>query len=165
MERKELMSSVMIKTHVVDLAKRINKDYKGEEVVFIGVLNGAFMFFSDLMKEITLETRIDFIGVNSYREDKIGELVLTKDVSVDLSHKTVIVVDDLLDTGKTKRYISNLLEERGVDSYKWCFLISKEKIDSSDCYIGAVINPELYVYGYGMDLSSKERNLKEIYCK
>lgn len=163
MKVMQLLSEEDIRDTVLLLAERINRDYKSKEVVFIGVLNGAFMFFSDLMKEITLKIEIDFIGVNSYRNDEVGELVLTKDISVDIKDKIVIVVDDLLDTGGTKKYITNHLKDKGASEIKWCFFLSKKML--GDYYVGQYIPPEFYVYGYGMDLSGKERNLKQIYYK
>jgi hypoxanthine phosphoribosyltransferase len=155
-----------ISSTVQALAKRINQDYRGKSVVFIGVLNGVFMFFTDLMKQINLGEgiEIDFIAVKSYHENERTEgFVLLKEVNIDITNKIVIVVDDILDSGKTKKFITHLLLEKKPVEIKWCFLLQKGFEKIVDDYIGISINPDWFVYGYGLDDNGKCRQLIDIY--
>lgn len=150
------------------LAEQINSHHKNDEVVFIGVLNGSFMFFSDLLKEIVLDCEIDFMQVKSYENDTINNIRLLKDIGLEIKNKTVIVVDDIFDTGQTKIFIDNLLKERFPKEIRWCFMLHKGlevRGSLKKDYIGNCVDEQFYVYGYGMDLSGKKRNLKQIYSK
>ncbi len=153
---------------VRDLAREISSEYAGKEPVLIGVLNGAVFFFSDIVREMNIPSRIDFIRAKSYGSETIssGSVTLTKDVEVSLKGKDVIVVEDIVDTGITLTKIVKYLEEKGPNSIRICTLIDKlerreenVKVD----YRGFQIQ-EGFLIGYGLDYDEQYRNLPDIYA-
>ena len=155
-----------IQKEVESLATQINTDFEGEDVVFIAVLNGSFMFASDLMKCVTLESEISFIKMSSYEGTSttgtVNELI---GLNNDLTGKTVVIVEDIIDTGITIDKIMTLLSMEGAKEVKVCSLLYKPtafKGTHKPDYIGFSI-PNAFVVGYGLDYNEKGRNLDSIY--
>lgn len=155
-----------IQQEVKSLAEKINTDYKGKEVVFLSVLNGAFMFASDLVKHITIECEITFVKMSSYSgiesRGRVDELI---GLASDLKDKHVIIVEDIVDTGITIDKIVSLLESEYPASFSVCTLLYKPdafKGRKKPDYVGFSI-PNAFVVGYGLDYEEKGRNLDAIY--
>jgi len=155
-----------IAKEVASLAKEINKDYHGEEVIFVAVLNGSFMFASDLMKEIELVSEISFIKMSSYHgtesTGRVDELI---GLNNDVTEKNIVIVEDIIDSGLTMNKIISLLEMESPKSVKICSLLYKPeafKGKHKPDYIGFSI-PNAFVVGYGLDYDEKGRNLDSIY--
>ena len=163
---KVLIRRAAIQKRVREVAHQITKDYAGERVQLIGVLKGACIFLSDLVREINLETSIDFIAVSSYGKNKesSGQVRLLKDLDSSIEGLNVIVVEDILDTGITLTYLLRVLEQRKPKSLRIAALLDKPsrriKQVKAD-YIGFQI-PNDFVVGYGLDYAERYRNLKDV---
>lgn len=151
---------------VNSLGSELNEDFKGEEVIFIAVLNGSFMFASDLMKTINLVSEISFIKMSSYHgtesSGRVDELIGLKN---NLKGKNVVIVEDIIDSGITIDKIISLLEMEQPKSVKVCSLLYKPaafKGKTKPDYVGFSI-PNAFVVGYGLDYDEKGRNLDAIY--
>ena len=156
-----------IKTRIKEIAKEIQKEYKGKVPVFIGVLNGAFIFMSDLIREVNIDCEIDFYKLSSYGDQKIssGNVKSLKNINADIQGRDVIVVEDIIDSGLSIKYIKEDILKRNPKSLKLCALLYKKgisKLDFKIDYIGFKI-PNKFVVGYGLDYAQKYRNLKEIF--
>jgi hypoxanthine phosphoribosyltransferase len=163
----EMISERRIKAKVKDLAKRIDKDYRGSVPVFIGVLNGSFIFFADLVRELSVDCEIDFLKLSSYGDAKIssGDVRLLKDLNCEVAGRDIIVVEDIVDTGLSVEYIRRLIEPQNPRSLKVVTLLYKKdavKRGTQVEYVGFFI-PSDFVIGYGLDYAQKERNLKSVY--
>lgn len=147
-----------------EIGEQITKDFYGEEVLLVGILRGSILFFADVMRNIDLDCRIDFMGVKSYEGTVSKELKITKDLSEDIEGKNVILVEDILDTGKTLAYIKKELAKRNPKKISICTLLDK-KIEKSEevkaQYVGFEVD-NVFVVGYGLDYSQKYRNLPYI---
>ena len=163
---KVLIRRAAIQKRVREVAHQITKDFKGERIHLIGVLKGACIFLSDLVREINLETSIDFIAVSSYGKNKesSGQVRLLKDLDSSIEGLNVIVVEDILDTGITLTYLLRVLEQRKPKSLRIAALLDKPsrriKQVKAD-YIGFQI-PNDFVVGYGLDYAERYRNLKDV---
>ena len=160
-----LITSEQLEDRAKQIGRQITEDYKGEEVTVIGILKGSFMFLSDVMKNIDLYTRLDFVTVQSYGNGtSSGELTLTKDITADIKGKHVILVEDILDIGKTLKFVKDLFEKREPASIKICTLLNK-KVRKSEIikadYIGFDVDDVCGV-GYGLDYAQLYRNLPYI---
>lgn len=159
---KLLYSAQQIDQRITELARQINNDHK--ELVIIGVLNGSFMFVSDLMKKITIPCQIDFIRVKSYVDNKSsGEIIWTKELELDIKDKDVLLVDDIVDSGLTMKELILEFATRKPKSIKSATLLSRS--DARATYVGFVVDSDAYVVGYGLDDNGYSRNLPEIYIK
>jgi len=171
---KLLISRDQIATRVAEMGKQITTDSKGEPVVFVGVLKGAAMFLSDLVRRVEVDASFDFISVTSYgnpagaKQEKTwastGEVRLTKDVEQSLRGKNVILVEDILDTGLTLAFLKRLLLGHQPKSFRVAVLLDKvarRKLAVEADYIGFTITDE-FVVGYGMDYAEQYRNLPDI---
>jgi hypoxanthine phosphoribosyltransferase len=131
----------------------------------VGLLTGTLMFLADLVREIDLPMRLDFIGVSSYGDGtESSKLVFTKELKLDVANRDVLLVDDILDTGKTLRAVINKLEGMTPRQIRSCVLLSKKarrEYDIPADYIGFEI-PDEFVVGYGLDYAEKYRNLPHI---
>ncbi|MBU4415503.1 MAG: hypoxanthine phosphoribosyltransferase, partial [Proteobacteria bacterium] len=107
---------------VADVAKKISDDYKDSELVLIGVLKGAFVFMSDLMRRITIPVKIDFVGISSYGSNTVssGKIRLTREIEIDIKNKDVLIVEDIVDTGLTLKYLIDYLKSFDPKSVKIC---------------------------------------------
>ena len=160
------ITSQEIEEQVARVAAEINRDYKGKKPLFIAILNGAFIFAADLFKHITIEAEICFIKLASYKGVKsTGKVITAIGLDVDLYEREVIIVEDIVDTGKTLAQFLPQLEHHHPASLKIASLLHKPeamihpiKID----YLGFTI-PNKFVIGYGLDYDGLGRNIKEIY--
>jgi hypoxanthine phosphoribosyltransferase len=163
---KVLIRRSSIDRRVRAVARRIAKDFKGQRVHLIGVLKGACIFLSDLIREIDLETSIDFIAVSSYGrgKDSSGQVRLLKDLDTSLKGLNVILVEDILDTGLTLNYLLRILKQRKPKSLRVAALLDKpsRRIQPVKAdYVGFKI-PNEFVVGYGLDYAERYRNLKDV---
>jgi hypoxanthine phosphoribosyltransferase len=163
---KVLIRRAAIQKRVREVAHQITKDFKGERIHLIGVLKGACIFLSDLVREINLETSIDFIAVSSYGKNKesSGQVRLVKDLDSSIEGLNVIVVEDILDTGITLTYLLRVLAQRKPKSLRIAALLDKPSRRIKEVkadYIGFKI-PNDFVVGYGLDFAERYRNLKDV---
>lgn len=160
------LSDDVIQERVKGIAEQINKDYAGKRLLFIAILNGAFMFASDMFKQLTLEADICFIKLASYKGMKSsGKVVSTIGLEEDIFDKDVIIVEDIVDTGKTLHHFLPRLLHQQPKSLKIATLLHKPDATAFPLtldYVGFAI-PDKFVVGYGLDYSGLGRNLKEIY--
>lgn len=161
-----LISQKEIETKVIELAKKIEMDYKNQEVLIVGVLKGAFVFVSDLVRNINLDLSLDFIAVSSYgmSTESSGVVKINKDIEMDLTGKNVIIVEDIIDTGLTLKYIKEYLSGKNAKSVRICTLLdkpSRRKCNVDVDYVGFEIE-DLFIVGYGIDCKEKYRNLPYI---
>ncbi len=149
------------------LGGQISRDYSGKSLVLIGVLNGAFIFMADLARAIHLEhVQVDFIRVSSYGKssESSGEITLTKDTELDLTGKDVLLVEDIIDTGRTLAWLKNTFKHRDVASIRICTLIDKaerREVEIQPDYIGFTV-AEGFLVGYGLDYAEDFRHLPEV---
>lgn len=155
-----------IQARIAQMAEAINKDYQGKKPLFIGILNGAFMFASDLFKHLTIEAEITFIKLASYKGMKsTGNVVTSIGLDHDLYGRDVVIIEDIIDTGKTLHKFLPQLEHQQPASLKIAVLLHKPEAlqHSLDIdYVGFSI-PNKFVVGYGLDYNGMGRNLREIY--
>jgi hypoxanthine phosphoribosyltransferase len=162
-----MMSERRIKTKVKQLARQISKDYKGKTPVFIGILNGSFIFFADLIREVTIDCEVDFLKLSSYGDEKIssGNVRLLKDLNCQVEGRHIIVVEDVVDSGLSMEYIKNIITHQNPASFKVVTLLFKKEAVKSPIqldYVGFTI-PRDFVIGYGLDYAQRMRQLKSIY--
>lgn len=159
---KILISEPELARRVRELSKQVERDFKGRELVVVAVLNGTVMFLADLIRHLSLPLRLDFIGVSSYGAGtESGELVFTKELRLDVRGRDVLLVDDILDTGRTLKRVLAKLQQLKPRRIKVCVLLDKpsrreEKVRAD--YVGFVI-PNAFVVGYGLDYAERYRNL------
>jgi hypoxanthine phosphoribosyltransferase len=163
---KVLIRRAAIQKRVREVAHQITEDFAGQRVHLIGVLKGACIFLSDLVREINLNTSIDFIAVSSYGKNKesSGQVRLIKDLDSSIEGLNVIVVEDILDTGITLTYLLRVLEQRKPKSLRIAALLDKPSRRIKDVkadYVGFKI-PNDFVVGYGLDYAERYRNLKDV---
>ena len=144
------------------LSADIERDFRGREMVVVSLLNGTVMFLADLIRHLSLPLRLDFIGVSSYGTGTTsGEMIFTKELRLDVRGRDVLLVDDILDTGRTMKRVLAKLRQLKPRRIKTCVLLNKpsrrvEKVRAD--YVGFDI-PDLFVIGYGLDYSERYRNL------
>lgn len=157
------ISSAEIQARVVAMGAQIRADHEGANLHLICVLNGAFLFMADLVRAIDLPLTVDFLSVSSYgsRTESSGEVRLVKDLDVSLKNKNVVLVEDIVDTGLTMKYLLHYLEGRGPRSVRVATLLSKPSrrtVDVPIDYLGFEIE-DAFVYGYGLDVDHRYRNM------
>jgi hypoxanthine phosphoribosyltransferase len=162
---KPLLTTEQIQSKVIELAHRISNDYKGKELVMIGLLRGSFIFFADLVRHIKVPVVIDFLTASSYLQTTTtGEVKIHCDIREDIENRHVIVVDDIIDTGISLNLVRERLLMRSPASLKICVLLDKEDrrvVDVPVDYVGYKI-PDEFVVGYGLDYENHYRNLPHI---
>ncbi len=163
-----LITEQEIKEKVRQLGKQISKDYRGKEILVVGILKGSFIFMADLVREIEGKVYIDFMQVSSYHTnmESSGEVIFVKDLSGDIRGKDVLIVDDIIDTGRTLEALVEALKQREPASIKTCILLDKKErreVNYNADYVGFVI-PDRFVVGYGLDWAEEGRTLKDIYA-
>src|SRR5690606_23106169 len=155
-----------IKKRIRLIAIDINLKYEDKNPVFIGVLNGCFMFMADLMKEIEIDSEMSFVKLSSYHGTEQGDLSQLIGVGIDIKGRNVIVVEDVVDSGNSLKYTIDALQREGVRDVAVCTLLLKPSCLQYDFdqieYVGFEIEKE-FVIGYGLDYNGKFRNLKDIY--
>ena len=163
----ELISENLIQDKVKEIAVDISQKYAGEAPILIGILNGSFIFCADLIRELDIDCEIDFIKVSSYMgTESVGTVKLRKDISADITNRHVIIVEDIIDSGLTIKFIKDRMLEAGPKSVAIVTLLMKPdiaKLDFKIDWVGFEIPPE-FVVGYGLDYDQLYRNLKAIYC-
>jgi len=161
------LTEKQIQSRIKELAEEITKDYQTTVPIFIGVLNGSFIFMSDLIKSVDLDCEIDFFKLSSYGDAKIssGKVTLLKELNCDVDGRDIIIVEDIVDSGLSVKYIEELFAEQNPKSMKVVTLLRKPKSLKYNIkidYIGFDI-PSKFVVGYGLDYAQKYRNLRSIY--
>jgi hypoxanthine phosphoribosyltransferase len=157
-----LITEAQLANRIRSLSRQIRRDFAGRELVVVSLLNGTVMFLADLIRNLTLPLRLDFIGVSSYGVGtESGELVFTKELRLSVCERDVLLVDDILDTGKTLSRVLVKVRALHPRRIKTCVLLNKaarrvEKIEAD--YVGFEI-PDFFVVGYGLDYAERYRNL------
>ena len=162
-----LFSCAMISQRVRELSVQISSDYKKERPVLIGVLKGAFIFLSDLARCLNVDADIDFVQISSYGSSQVssGACTLKKDISLSVADRHVLIVDDIIDTGRTIAYLKQHLQQHRPKSIKVCCLIDKQiaRISNPIIDYAAFTIQQGFVVGYGLDFDEQYRGLPEIY--
>jgi hypoxanthine phosphoribosyltransferase len=157
-----LIPAPRIQRRVTELAQTISADYRGKDFVIVALLNGTVMFLADLMRRLEFPLQLDLMGVSSYRGGtSSGKLEFTRPLKLSVRDRHVLLVDDILDTGKTLRAVTAELASLGAASVKTCVLLDKPAGRVGEFvadYVGFVV-PHLFVVGYGLDYDEKYRNL------
>lgn len=164
--KETLISHTEIDKRIAELAERITNDYKNTRPLIIGVLKGAWIFMADLVRQVELDVDVDFICVSSYGlgTETSGRITLLKDITIDCANRDVIVVEDIIDSGTTLKYLKEMLLERNAASVNIATLLSKPSrrvVDIDVKYVGFEV-PDKFVVGYGMDYKERFRALHEI---
>jgi hypoxanthine phosphoribosyltransferase len=156
-----------IAKRVVAVARRISIDYKDRDLIVIGILKGAFIFLSDLVRNLTIPAKIDFIGVSSYRSgtSSAGTIRLTKEIEIDLKGKDVLIIEDIVDTGLTLTFLIDYIKSFNPGSVKACALIDKHERRETEVEIDYVcqVVSKGFLVGYGLDYAEDYRGLPGIY--
>ncbi|HBT20757.1 MAG TPA: hypoxanthine phosphoribosyltransferase [Peptococcaceae bacterium] len=165
---KILFTEEQIKNRIKEIGMQITEDYKGENLTVIGILKGAFIFAADLVRQIKLPVTVDFIAVSSYGSatQSSGEVKIIKDLDISVKDKNLLLVEDIVDTGLTLKYLLENLKSRGPAGIKTCVLLDKpqaRKVEVPINYKGFTID-NVFVVGYGLDYDQKFRNLPYIAC-
>jgi hypoxanthine phosphoribosyltransferase len=163
---KALLTEEQIQTRVKELAKEIEKDFNGEDVLLVGILKGAVVFVADLMRNMKINVSIDFMAVSSYGNSTTssGVVKLIKDLDTDIKDQNVVIVEDIIDSGLTLNYLQKNLRDRSPKALKICTLLDKperRKCDIPVDYCGFEI-PDKFIVGYGIDYAEKYRQLPYI---
>ncbi|MDA3813599.1 MAG: hypoxanthine phosphoribosyltransferase [Candidatus Cloacimonetes bacterium] len=171
---KILITETEIQKKIKQLGEQISKDYEGKYPVLICILKGGIVFLSDLMRSISTKVELDFMSLSSYGNStkSSGVVKIKKDIDVDISNRDVIIIEDIVDSGLTLKYLNEYFKQHNSDSVKICTLLDKpnaHQIDIKIDYVGFEVGND-FVVGYGLDYSQKYRNLpyigilkKEIY--
>lgn len=163
----QYLSRTDIDALIQDIAGRINKDYEGKTVVLVGVLKGSFLFVADLIRHLTVDARVDFVKMSSLGKTKEspGTVVFQKDVSTDFRGKHVLIVEQIIDSGRALKFLYERLKATQAESVEVVTLLDKtdkRMVDTPVKYVGRKTKDQFLV-GYGLDLEENSRNLGEIY--
>ena len=161
-----LLTQEEIHAKIAELARQIEADYAGREVLLVGVLRGAVMVMADLARELTIPLEMDWMAVSSYGSgtQSSGVVRILKDLDSDLHDRNVLIVEDIIDSGLTLSWLRTNLESRGAASVEICALLRKPdaaKVAVDVKYVGFEI-PSAFVVGYGLDYAERYRNLRGI---
>jgi len=161
------LSRKQIDSLVKDLADQISKDYGERELVLVCILKGAFMFFSDLIRHLQIPVRVDFVRLASYGSGmrSSGRIEITKDIEMSIEGKDVLLIEDLIDSGRTLQFLKDRLSLLNPHSLKICALLDKKarrEVEIKGDYIGQEVE-DVFIVGYGIDFNETYRNLPEIY--
>ncbi len=158
-----LITEEQLKQRVKELGARITEDFRGEPVILIGILKGSVVFMADLMRAIDLDISIDFMSVSSYggATSTSGVVRIMKDLDSDIKGKNVIIVEDIIDSGLTLKYLKEYLSKRNPACLRICTILdkpSRRKVEIRGDYVGFEIEDK-FIVGYGLDIDQKYRNL------
>ncbi len=158
-----LISKEQIQQKVTEFAKLLSEEYAGKDPIFVGVLKGVVMFFSDVVKQITIPCQIDFMWISSYQGTNSKEMVVKRDVSEDIKGRHVVILEDIFDTGNSLEFTYKHLLSKEPASLKICTLLDKPErrnptVTVKPDYVGFTI-PNAFVVGYGLDYNEFYRNL------
>lgn len=164
---KVYLTQEQLDTRIAELGEELTDQYRDKHPIFIGVLNGAYIFLSDLMRCVRIPCEVDFLKLSSYGDEKVssGEVTDLKDIDADIEGRHVILVEDIVDTGLSMKYIIKKLEVKNPESIATVTLLHKAEATHHDVrldYVGFRI-PTLFVLGYGLDYAQEGRNLAQIY--
>jgi hypoxanthine phosphoribosyltransferase len=156
-----------IEAQVRRIAQVISSDYKDRELILIGILKGAFIFLSDLIRQLSIPVKVDFMCASSYggRTASSGQIKLTKDVDIEIENKDVLIVEDIVDTGLTLSYLVDYLKKSGAASVRICALIDKRERRETKVVVDYACHTvdKGFLVGYGLDYAEFYRNLPEVY--
>lgn len=165
MEINVLINKSRLEKRIEELAKQIEKDYEGKNLVFIGILKGSVMFMTELAKNIKSNVEMEFMDVSSYEgTESTGNIKINSDIRNSIKGKDVVIVEDIIDTGRTLTFLIDYLKQKEPNSLKIATMLSKPSrriLELNVDYIGFSINDE-FVVGYGLDYNEKYRNLPYI---
>ncbi|MDQ1580029.1 MAG: hypoxanthine phosphoribosyltransferase [Microbacteriaceae bacterium] len=161
-----LITEEQIRVRIAELARQIEADYAGHDVLLVGVLKGAVMVMADLARELRIPLTMDWMAVSSYGSgtESSGVVRILKDLDTDLSGRRVLIVEDIIDSGLTLSWLLANLNSRGPESVEICALLRKPdaaRVDIDVKYLGFDI-PNRFVVGYGLDYAEKYRNLRGV---
>ena len=162
-----LLSREEIAFIIKGLADQISKDYRERELVMVCILKGAFMFLSDLVRQLQISVQIDFVRLASYGAgmETSGKVEVTKDIEIPIEGKDVLIIEDIIDSGRTLLFLKNRLALLNPRSIKVCALLDKKarrEVQIEAEYLGKEVD-DVFVVGYGIDVNETYRNLPEIY--
>ena len=163
---KVLFTNEVLTNKIKELAEQISRDYEGKELVIVGILKGSVIFAAELLKNITIKCEIDFMSVSSYGNstETSGVVRILKDLDNNIEGKHVLLVEDIVDTGTTLKYLLKYLKARKAESIEIVSLLNKparRKVDLDVKYIGFEV-PDGFIVGFGIDYAEKYRNLPYI---
>lgn len=158
-----LLSQEQIENRIKEMGAQISKDYEGKEIVLVGILKGVVPFYAAMAQAITVPVLEDFMSVSSYGASTVssGKLIIRKDIDIDIEGKDVLILEDILDSGRTLRGVMQMFEARKPNSVKICTLLDKPAgrvEDVQAAYAGFTV-PDAFVVGYGLDFAGYYRNL------
>ncbi|MBS4534696.1 hypoxanthine phosphoribosyltransferase [Clostridium sp. D2Q-14] len=164
--REILITEEELKSKIKELGKKISKHYNGEDLTVICILKGAIVFMAELIKNIDMPIEIDFMDVSSYGNQTIssGVVKIIKDLDSSIEGKNILIVEDIVDSGLTLKYLGEILKSRSPKSIEICSLLDKpegRKVEMNVKYRGFVV-PDVFLVGYGLDYAEKYRNLPYI---
>ena len=160
---RPIVTQEEMRARIRELGKQITADYAEKDLILVGILKGAYAFYADLARAIRIPLRVDFLVVTSYssKGNTYGKVKMMTDLTEDIAGRDVILVEDIVDSGRTVEYLIDTLSKRKPKSIRVCALLSKperRKVNVSIDYVGFEI-PNKYVVGYGLDYQQKYRNL------
>jgi hypoxanthine phosphoribosyltransferase len=162
---RPIITQEQIRKRIAELGRQITQDYRGKDLLMVGVLKGAFTFFSDLVRAVRLPVRIDFMTVSSrHSAEQSGRIKVISDLSEEVANQDILLVEDIVDSGLTASRLKRRLNSRRPHSLRICALLdkpSRRKVRTVIDYVGFTI-PDQYVVGYGLDYKNKYRNLPYI---
>mgnify|MGYP005753335329 FL=1 len=165
--RQDIEEVLFTEEQIAEIVERvgseISRDYQGKNLLLVSVLKGSVVFMADLMRAITIPARIDFMATSSYGSGvkTSGVVKIVKDLDLELKDYDIVIVEDILDSGKTLSYLMELLQSRGPRSIRICTLFDKperREVEVFPAYVGAQI-PDAFIVGYGLDYDERYRNL------
>jgi hypoxanthine phosphoribosyltransferase len=166
MAQTTLISRDQIETRVAEMARDIEAEFAGTELIALCVLKGAMFFCADLVRQMKMDVALDFIQISSYGNEKYSSGVVTilKEPQLDMRGKPVLIVEDIIDSGLSIREVNNYIESRGAAKVKTAAFLDKakaRKVPFSADFVGFTIEPQ-FVIGYGLDFAEKYRNIPDI---
>ena len=161
-----LVQADELQHRITEMAAEVSRDYKGRDLLLIGVLKGAVFFLADLMRRLDIPCEVDFMAVSSYGSstDSSGVVRILKDLDAPLEGRNVLIVEDIVDSGLTLQYLMRTLAARNPASIEVCALLTKperRKVDTPARYVGFEI-PDKFAIGYGLDYAERYRNLQYV---
>lgn len=159
-----LLTEEQIKCRIAEMGKELMRDYAGKTPVFVGVLKGVVVFYADMIRAFDDHCQLEFMWISSYKgTQSTGNVVVKQDVKTDLTGRHVVILEDIVDSGRSLQFVVQHLKEKGAASVRICALLDKPEgrtpgIDIRADYVGFTI-PDAFVVGYGLDYDEKYRNL------
>lgn len=160
--RDVLITEAGLRRRVQEMARALTRDYVGRELLVVPLLTGTIMFLADLLRHLSLPLKLDFMGVSSYREGTTSrDLVITKELRLEVRDRHVLLVDDILDTGRTLACVRAKLQDLAPRSLATCVLLDKpsRRIEPVQADYAGFVIPDVFVVGYGLDYAERYRNL------